>query len=86
MRQIKFEQDAFAELEEYVVTHPKTASKILALKKEIAKTPVEGKGKPEPLKHQYKGFWSRKITEEHRLVYAVTEAAILIVARKGLYV
>ncbi|MDF2040423.1 MULTISPECIES: Txe/YoeB family addiction module toxin [unclassified Pantoea] len=46
--------------------------------KDASRTPFEGKGKPEPLKHNLAGFWSRRITAEHRLVYAVTEEALLI--------
>ena len=44
------------------------------------RTPFEGKGKPEPLKHNLSGFWSRRIIEEHRLVYAVTDDSLLIAA------
>ena len=54
--------------------------KINALIKDVLRTPFEGKGKPEPLKHNLSGFWSRRITEEHRLVYATAESAILIAA------
>ncbi|MCW2477344.1 Txe/YoeB family addiction module toxin [Candidatus Symbiopectobacterium sp. NZEC151] len=54
--------------------------KINALIKDVLRTPFEGKGKPEPLKHNLSGFWSRRITEEHRLVYAIAEGAILIAA------
>lgn len=54
--------------------------KINALIKDVLRTPFEGKGKPEPLKHNLSGFWSRRITEEHRLVYAIAESAILIAA------
>lgn len=50
------------------------------LSKIPAETPFEGKGKPEPLKHYLSGFWSRRITEEHRLVYAVTDDSLLIAA------
>lgn len=52
--------------------------KINALIKDVLRTPFEGKGKPEPLKHNLSGFWSWRITEEHRLVYAIAEGAILI--------
>lgn len=48
------------------------------LLKEIARAPFEGLGKPEPLKHKYSGFWSRRIGEEHRLIYKYTENEILI--------
>nr|WP_225613912.1 Txe/YoeB family addiction module toxin [Pantoea sp. PNT01] len=59
-------------------TDKKTVRKINELLKDASRTPFEGKGKPEPLKHNLAGFWSRRITAEHRLVYAVTEEALLI--------
>ena len=46
--------------------------------KDIQRTPFEGIGKPESLKFNLSGFWSRRIDEKHRLVYAVTDEAILI--------
>ncbi|MAQ40691.1 Txe/YoeB family addiction module toxin [Mesonia oceanica] len=49
-----------------------TAIKIKNLLKEIKSNPFKGIGKPEPLKHGLKGFWSRRITGEHRLVYKVS--------------
>jgi len=52
--------------------------KINALIKEIEHNPFEGAGKPEPLKHQYSGWWSRRINLEHRLVYKVENSAIII--------
>jgi toxin YoeB len=85
MRQIKFEADALYELEQWVKIHPKTASKILDLLQEICKTPFDGKGKPEPLKHKFKGLWSRRITDEHRLIYEVTESFINVLSCKGHY-
>jgi len=85
MLQIKFEADALAELEEWVKIHPKTASKILDLLQEICKTPFEGKGKPEPLKHKFKGLWSRRINEEHRIIYEVSGAFISVISCKGHY-
>ena len=60
----------------------KTAKKILrrinGLIKEIKRSPYEGAGKPEPLKHALAGYWSRRITDEHRIVYKVTDAGLLI--------
>lgn len=53
-------------------------TKINALIKEIEQIPFEGIGKPEPLKHQYSGWWSRRINLEHRLVYKVENLAIVI--------
>ena len=45
---------------------------------EILRTPFEGTGKPEPLKHALSGYWSRRITDEHRIVYRVSEDEIQI--------
>ena len=53
--------------------------KINGLIKECARTPFTGSGKPEPLRGDLKGWWSRRINEEHRVVYRVTDAAIEIV-------
>lgn len=52
--------------------------KVNALIKEAMHTPFEGTGKPEALKENLKGFWSRRINLEHRLVYRVEEGAIYI--------
>ena len=52
--------------------------KMNVLLKEIERTPFEGAGKPEPLKHQYAGWWSRRINLEHRLVYKVENSSIII--------
>ena len=46
--------------------------------KDIQRNPFEGVGKPEPLKHALSGFWSRRINDEHRIVYNVTDNNILI--------
>jgi len=49
----------------------KTLKRINDLLKAISREPFSGTGKPEPLKHKYKGFWSRRIDDEHRLIYRV---------------
>ena len=54
--------------------------KLNELIKETRRTPFEGKGKPEPLRHNLAGFWSRRITAEDRFVYSVTDEALLIAA------
>jgi len=59
-------------------TDKKTVKKINELIKDASRTPFEGKGKPEPLKHNLAGFWSRRITSEHRFVYAVSDDSLLI--------
>ena len=58
----------------------KLLKRINTLIKEIQRSPFEGIGKPEPLKANLSGYWSRRINTEHRLVYKVTEDNITIVA------
>lgn len=50
---------------------PKVVASINALIEDVTRTPFKGLGKPEPLKHGLTGWWSRRITQEHRLVYRV---------------
>ncbi|MBD1365503.1 Txe/YoeB family addiction module toxin [Mucilaginibacter sp. ZT4R22] len=52
--------------------------KINSLVKEIDRTPFEGNGKPEPLRHNLAGWWSRRINLEHRIVYKIDYDAIVI--------
>ena len=52
--------------------------RINALIKEIQRTPFEGIGKPEPLRHGLSGYWSRRINEEHRIVYKVDAESLFI--------
>jgi len=59
--------------------------KIAKLVKAITQEPFEGIGKPEPLKHQLSGCWSRRISQEHRIVYEVFEDRIVIHSLKGHY-
>jgi toxin YoeB len=59
-------------------TDKKTLRRVNQLIKEIQRTPCEGIGKPEPLKHSLSGYWSRRINEEHRIVYKVDDDAIYI--------
>ena len=59
-------------------TDKKMLQRINDLLKDIARNPFSGMGKPEPLKHKYKGLWSRRINDEHRLIYAVKDSEILI--------
>ncbi|MHB8493298.1 MAG: Txe/YoeB family addiction module toxin [Casimicrobiaceae bacterium] len=52
--------------------------RINALIRDIQRSPFDGIGKPEPLKHNLSGFWSRRIDDEHRLVYAIDDDRILV--------
>jgi toxin YoeB len=60
-------------------------AKISQLLASIAKTPFEGAGKPEQLKYELAGKWSRRIDREHRLVYAVAEDDIIVYSLRGHY-
>ncbi|RXP48130.1 Txe/YoeB family addiction module toxin [Lutibacter sp. HS1-25] len=57
----------------------KMLKRINLLLKDISRQPYDGLGKPEPLKHNYRGFWSRRIDEEHRLIYQVVDDEIRII-------
>jgi toxin YoeB len=59
-------------------TDRKILDRINKLIKEIQRTPFEGTGKPEPLKHGLAGYWSRRINNEHRVVYKVESDSLLI--------
>ena len=56
----------------------KMLKRINALLKDISRTPFTGIGKPEALKHKYRGLWSRRINDEHRLIYQMRDDEILI--------
>jgi toxin YoeB len=63
----------------------KLVKRINLLLRDTVRAPFEGIGKPEPLKGDLSGHWSRRITEEHRLVYQVTENALIIIASRYHY-
>jgi toxin YoeB len=77
---LTWSQEAWDDYLYWQETDKRMVKKINELIKDAKRTPFEGKGKPEPLKHNLAGFWSRRITEEHRLVYAVTDDALLVAA------
>ncbi len=58
MRAVEFTVEAFDEFNKYILEDKKLALKISAMLKETTKNPISGTGKPEPLKHQFKGYWS----------------------------
>lgn len=70
-RNILFSPEAWEEYQFWVATDAKMLERINDLIKDILRDPFKGIGKPEPLKGNLSGFWSRRITAEHRLVYAV---------------
>jgi toxin YoeB len=85
MRGLQLDNRAFEELREWAVENPKTLQRILRIIEECQRDPFKGIGKPEPLKGDLKGYWSRRINEEDRLVYKVTEDFIIIRSMKEHY-
>ncbi len=85
MKIIAFHQNAFEQYNEWAKTDRKLFERLHRLISETAKNPFDGVGKPEPLKADLKGYWSRRINDEHRLVYKVTEQQIIIIGCKYHY-
>lgn len=77
-RSLVFAPEALEDLRYWVETDPRRAVRILKLIDEILRTPFSGAGKPEPLKHLGGGVWSRRIDQEHRLVYAIDGGSVRI--------
>ena len=79
-RDIQFTDNAWRDYLWWQEHDETTLVRLNALIKECQRTPFRGTGKPEPLKGDLKGFWSRRITRVDRLVYAVTKGSLPIVA------
>jgi len=69
---IFFTGKGWEQFEYWVETDKVIVDKVKDLIRSIIQTPFKGLGKLEPLKHKYKGYWSRRITQEHRLVYKIS--------------
>ena len=85
MRRIQRDFDAWNEYLYWQREDRKILRKINQLIKDISRDPFDGIGKPEPLKENLSGFWSRRINDEHRLIYIVEEATVIIISCKGHY-
>ena len=70
---------------EWALRDKKVFERLRRLIAETARTPFTGIGKPEPLKRELSGYWSRRITDEHRLVYKVTDDQLIITSCKYHY-
>jgi len=77
---IVFSANSWQDYTSWLNEDKKMLKRINELIKEIQRTPFEGKGKPEPLKYDLAGYWSRRIDREHRLVYQIRENDLLIVS------
>ena len=75
-----FDPDALTDLRFWVDTDRRKALKIIDLIEAVMKSPFEGIGKPEPLKFELSGCWSRRIDQEHRLVYRVDGDDLVVLA------
>ena len=80
MRSLEFDVSAFEDLAWWVERDRTQALRVIRLIREIQREPFTGVGKPEPLKHELKGCWSRRIDREHRIVYKVNDDKIRILA------
>ena len=85
MRNIVFDHKAFKQFNEWAIEDKKLYRKIVELINDTLRQPFSGKGKPEPLKYNLKGYWSRRINDQHRLVYKVTDREIIIISCKFHY-
>ncbi len=85
MKNIGFTQKAWTDFLDWSTSDPKLFAKIVQLIEATSRTPFDGIGKPEPLKNQLHGLWSRRINEKHRLVYRVKEDEIQIISCKYHY-
>ncbi len=77
---LEFDENAIEDLKYWVEIDRRKALRILTLVEESVKSPFIGMGKPEPLKYNLQGCWSRRIDQEHRLVYKVTHQSVRILA------
>lgn len=85
MKSIVFSQTALNQLTSFKTGNQKLVFKVLELIEDIQKNPWSGIGKTEPLKHELSGYWSRRINDEHRLIYKVTSEEIVIFSCSGHY-
>jgi toxin YoeB len=85
MRAVLFEANAFKAYLAWSRADRAVFAKLNELLLEATRDPFHGKGKPEPLKSNWSGYWSRRITEEHRLIYKVDDEKITVISCFGHY-
>lgn len=85
MRRIQWDFDAWEDYLYWQSTDKKNLRRINQLLKDICRSPFDGIGKPEALKENLSGFWSRRIDGTHRLVYAVEADNIIVISCRGHY-
>jgi toxin YoeB len=82
---ISFEPDAFDDFTQWAQNDKKCYKRIVSLIKDISRNPYEGLGKPEALKYELQGYWSRRIDDEHRLVYKIDGDRLIVISCKHHY-
>ena len=84
-KELSFKDSGWEDYLYWQMQDKKTLKKINALIKDIDRSPFSGEGKPEHLKHDKQGYWSRRIDGVNRIVYKVTDSQIIVVGCKGHY-
>jgi len=84
-RNIRFSSSAWAHYRYWLVQDKVTLRRINTLINDVLRDPYDGFGKPEPLKHEFSGWWSRRIDQEHRMVYRLREDTLEIAALRFHY-
>jgi toxin YoeB len=77
---LSFTQRGWDDYQHWIRNDKRMLRRINELIKAVQRDPFAGIGKPEPLRHQLQGYWSRRVSDEHRLVYSVTNDTITIIA------
>ena len=85
LSQVQWDFDAWEDYLYWQNHDKKVLRQINKLVKDISRRPFEGLGKPEPLRENLSGLWSRRINKEHRLIYLVRENTVLIFSCRGHY-
>ena len=85
MKPIQFESSAYQDYIDWAKANPEIFDKINKLIIDIDRNLFTGLGKPEPLKGNFKGYWSRRITDEHRIIYRIEKDIIYVYSCHGHY-
>lgn len=85
MRELVFHAQGWEDITYWALNDRAATKRVIRLISEALRDPFGGIGKPEPLKHSLPGTWSRRITDEHRLVYLVTDETIVVLQARYRY-